>query len=364
MYIDFEVLKEYIIENNQNIYTILESLGCHKINEQRQEIRFALPNHENASSGRIKLSDLTCIVYTPDLELRGNIVNLIMKIENLEYYQALCYIIKILKININNVQKIQLSNKCTFGDEIISLYKKYKPIRVEDIDIPDVDINKYQYVFKPHYKLLHDEGIGMFVQQIFHIGYDLRSKRILFPHRYWEGPMNKFIGIVGRTTNEYYELLGIPKYCGVEPYPKSFNIYGLCENSVITKKNIKQKFPNIKGDIKTITDDKYLVIYEAEKSVLKRATVNDFTGVAICGHELSNKQLQILYSLNNVNEIIFALDKDVSLEFVTNMAKKIINKQVSIIYDKENQLGEKDSPADAKESIFQKLFRERIIVNR
>ena len=47
-----------------------------------------------------------------------------------------------------------------------------------------------------------------------------------------------------------------------------------------------------------------------------------------------------------------------------NMAKKIINKQVSIIYDKNNKLGEKDSPADADEIIFQQLLKERIIVNR
>ena len=53
MYINFENVKDYILKDYQNFYIILESLGCHHITQKKTEFRFALPNHDNPSSGRL-----------------------------------------------------------------------------------------------------------------------------------------------------------------------------------------------------------------------------------------------------------------------------------------------------------------------
>ena len=129
--------------------------------------------------------------------------------------------------------------------------------------------------------------------------------------------------------------------------------------------NLRENKPDDLSEIqrkiyRTINDDKYIVIYESEKSVLKRATWNDFTGVAIMGHELQDEQIKIINQLQDINEIIFALDKDVPEEKVKNMCQRIHAKSVSYMIDKKNLLGPTDSPADASQKIYWELFCNRV----
>ena len=77
-------------------------------------------------------------------------------------------------------------------------------------------------------------------------------------------------------------MFGIKKYFITPSYPKSYNLFGLWEH---------------KEDIKRLG---YVVVYESEKSVLKRDSLLDYSGVALSGHTISDEQVRILIGLNQV----------------------------------------------------------------
>ena len=346
--IDYQVLNRLLINHEDYIIKILEGLGCHSFNykttQTGKELRFALPEHKNSTSGVCKLDNLYCKSYTPDFDYSGFLIGFVKYIKKIPMEDALIWICHTTGIDIEALEPMfpDMVFQNPIGDFIIQTAKKIKkPYDVSELQAFGLENEKY--IFKPH-KTLFEEGIGIKVQEKFKIGYDLWSKRILFPHRKWNGNGDEFVGIIGRTTNPFWELLGIPKYFPLKSYLKRKNLYGLWEN-------LRERKPENLSEIqdftyRTIKDSHYIVIYEAEKSVLKRATWNDFTGVALMGHELQLEQAQIIDQLDDVWEVVFALDKDVPKEKVLKMCKMIKTKKVSYIIDEKGVLGPTDSPAD------------------
>ena len=362
--VDLNAIKIIIKAKDENIVTILDKLGCHKINfkksQRGREIRFALPQHNNSTSGVVLIENLYCQVYTPGCEYKGDLIGFVKFLKKIDFSDAIFWVCNVLNIDLDSlIPMIPIVPKInSFGKELLSLVKPKKlyNIREHEVDLFKIE-NSYKYVFGPHIELCR-EGIGTEVQEKFHIGYDLWSKRILFPHRFWNGKENEFVGIIGRTTNPFYDELGIPKYYPLKSYLKRTNLYGLWEN-------LRERTPNnldksMKQIYRTIKDNHYLIIYEAEKSVLKRATWHDFTGVALMGHELQEEQISIINKLDDVYEVIFALDKDIPESKVKEMCNKIKSKRTSYMIDKNNLLGPTDSPADAKQSVFWSLFYSRV----
>ena len=358
--IDYHVLNKLLISHEDYIIKILEGLGCHSFNYKNttigKELRFALPEHNNSTSGVLKLDTLYCKSYTPDIDYSGSLIGLVKYIKKISMEESVVWICHITGINIEALEPMfpELSLQNSISDFIIQVAKRIrKPYDISELQSFGLDNEKY--IFKPH-KLLFEEGIGIKVQEKFKIGYDLWSKRILFPHRKWNGDGEDFVGIIGRTTNPFWEILGIPKYFPLKSYLKRKNLYGLWEN-------LRERKPDNLSELqdytyRTIKDNHYIVIYEAEKSVLKRATWNDYTGVAIMGHELQMEQVQIIDQLDDVWEVVFALDKDVPEEKVLKMCKMIKSKKVSYIIDDKGVLGPTDSPADAP-TYFWDLFLHR-----
>ena len=173
----------------------------------------------------------------------------------------------------------------------------------------------------------------------FGLAYSYKFKRNVIPLRYWL--TGELLGFNMRTSVENYDMFDIKKYFITPNYPKQMNLFGLWEN----KEGIQEKG--------------YVVVYEAEKSVLKRDSLNDSTGVAVSGHEISDEQVKILIGLNC--EIIIAFDKDIDIEHIRHCCEKFYGiRKVSYIWDKYDLLGEKDSPADAQNKIFEFLMQYRI----
>lgn len=362
--LDLYLLKRVILEDENNIIKILEKLECHKITSKNypdhREIRFALPNHNNGTAGVVLLDTLYCQTYTPELEYKGDIVGFVKFIKHIDFTEALFWVCDVLNIDLDSISEmfppIHINNN--FGKDILSLVNDKPAYEIKDYDIDLFKIqNTPQYVFGPHIELCK-EGIGTSIQEKFHIGYDLWSKRILFPHRFWNGSEDEFVGIIGRTTNPFYQDLGIPKYFPLKSYPKRTNLYGLWEN-------LRERIPDNLSDnqkimYKTIKDNHYLVLYEAEKSVLKRATWSDFTGVALMGHELQEEQIQIINQLDDVYEVIFAMDNDIPESKVKELCNKIKLKRTSYMIDKNHVLGPTDSPADTSQLNYWKMFYGRV----
>ena len=145
---------------------------------------------------------------------------------------------------------------------------------------------------------------------------------------------------MGRTTNDNYDMLDIPKYLALKPFPKSINLYGLQEN------------------YDHIQKAGYVVVAEAEKAVLKRHSLSDKTVVALCSHNILEEQVRVLIGLDV--EIIIAMDKDIPLEHVRMECNKFYNiRKVSYIWDSLDLLKPKQSPMDAKNIIYKYLLKNR-----
>ena len=174
----------------------------------------------------------------------------------------------------------------------------------------------------------------------FGVCYSYKRRRVIIPIRHWDTGM--LVGTNARTTVENFEEFGIKKYDITPSYKKSLNLYGLYENKEEILKN------------------KILTIVESEKSVLKRDSLNDPTLVALSGKTISDEQVSIIKGLD-IYEVVVALDKDVPIEEVWHICEKLKeNKIVSYIWDSWDLLGEKDSPADAPNKVYQFLFEHRV----
>lgn len=102
------------------------------------------------------------------------------------------------------------------------------------------------------------------------------------------------------------------------------------------------------------------MVVESEKSVLKRDSLCDSTCVAVSGHEISDEQARILIGLNK--EIIICFDKDIDINHVRHCCEKFYHiRKVSYMYDRWGIIGDKDSPADARNQIYEFMVKYRTV---
>ena len=341
---DASELKSYIIENNKT-EDVLLALGCHKLRKHNGEIRCALPNHSNPTSVCVKLETLSVIVYSDDLESKGDIYTFIMDLKKIKFVDAVKYIHNIFGLEYSKVNKPKSSDKT----DVLSVFTKARAVanahfqKTQDLELLDEISN--EYIFLPHINWIR-EGILPFACDRFNIGYDIKTKRILIPHRLWCGEENDYVGIIGRTTISNPELFDVPKYFPLKPYPKSLNVYGLQEN------------------YRTIQEKGYVIVVESEKGVLKRYSKLDGTCVAICGHNMSLEQTKILISLNV--DIIIAMDKGIDVNTIRGICESFYGiRNVYYLYDKDGKyLKEKESPSDLSDAKFYDMLREKILYDK
>jgi DNA primase len=335
-------LIEYI-KNNNLIEKIIDDLGCHDLKEYSTEYRCGIPERKNKTSIVIKKETLKIKIYQSEGEtISGNFITLIMTIKDISFVEANKYLHKLfgLKHQYNNKKQKKEINK----KDPLEIFKKIKRRR-NKVDINDIEIYNSTIIeeYEPvlYIDWLKEDGIVEFTRKRFNIGYSYKHKRIIIPVRYWAGEEDDYIGIIGRTTIKNFELFDIAKYFPLKPYPKGINLYGLQEN------------------YKSIQEAGYVCVYESEKATLKRHSRLDGTGVAVGSHNLSEEQIKILIGLNI--DIIIAYDKDISLKHIRSECEQFYGiRNVYYIYDKYDLLGEKDSPSDANNKIFNFLLKHKI----
>lgn len=335
-------LKRYIYDNNK-VESILEEIGCHHINgKSNKEWRCGEPNRNSKSCISIKKNEFLGIKMfkSTDAVVRGDFITLIMEILGLNFVNANKYLHKLLGLKYNF--KKGMSNKTKKTPLDIFKNRKSKNFNINDFaKIYDENV-LYESVRGLHIDWFK-EGIMPFTANVFKLGYDIRRKRISIPHTKWDGGENDILGVMGRTTIENYDILDINKYMPLIPFPKGINLYGLREN------------------YKSIQEAGYVVVHEAEKSVLRRHSRLDGTGVAICCHDFDdmNKQVAILIGLNV--EIIISMDEGVDINHVRSMCNNFYGiRRISYIWDKYGILKEKEAPADKTDKIYKYLLKHRI----
>lgn len=333
-------LREYIIDNDKIQY-LLEEFGCHGFKEHDKDYRCGLPNDPSTTKVSIYKDSLVMRMFTStDGTSRGDIFTLCMKIFNISFPEANKKIHEILGLKYRFKTK-----KKEIKDDPLAVFKKYR--RRKRTHVNEVDFIAEEDMFDncipyPHIDWIR-EGIMPWTCEEFKIAYNLKRSRIVIPHMFWDGTKGDFIGCNARTTVENFEIFDIPKYWLTPGMKKHLNVYALRQNYA------------------GIQEAGYVVIFESEKSPLKRHSLGDKTGVAISGHEISDEQVKILMSLNV--EIIVAMDKDVKLEAVMRICDKFkYARKTSYIWDSLGILGEKDSPCDKGDKVYQALFKRRIFV--
>ena len=336
-------LKEYIYNENKIEY-ILEQLGCHEIkyNSKRETFSAAHPDGDNQQGINIRNNEyLNYRSFSRGVDYEDNqdLINLVETINKSSFIEAVKYLHKILDLPFEFKRKEEKPQK---KYDPLDVFKKVLKcnrsiINVDDIHVLDEEILN-DYVPMLHIDWVR-QGITERTRKKFGLAYSYKYKRVIIPMRYWQ--TGEILGFNQRTTVENYEEFGIKKYLINPTYPKLLNLYGLYEN------------------YDSIQKAGYVVVYESEKSVLKRDSLNDPTGVALSGHTLSQEQIAILIGLNV--DIIISMDKDISLEEVRHMCSKFYNiRNVYYTYDSYDLLREKDSIADASNKIFNFLMKYKI----
>lgn len=336
---DAKEIKEYIVEHNL-LQDILKKIGCHSFIPYNKELRCALPDDDDNSKVSVFYdNNISVRIFTKGETIFGSIYDLIMHIYNISFTEAYKKCAALLGLSTYNCN----SNKIDHLSFFKGIKNKLNKNDEKQVDYFDLEILK-KYSSTPHIDLIRKDGILQNVIDKYHIMFDERTDRIIFPH-FKHDDKNKIVGIIGRTVNPAFKELNIPKYFSLEGlrYEKSKNLYGLSHN----KENI--------------VNHKQVIVYEAEKSVLKSDMFGYPIGVSVGCHELSDYQVELLLALNS--EIIIAFDKGISVDHIINICKKINPyRSVSYIYDKWNLLKESDAPVDRGVKKFEFLFKHRIKV--
>ena len=340
---DAKQLKEYIIQNEDCIITILEDLGFHKVVDRGEYVTCALPEHNNPSGFSVLKENLYCNSFSTHLEFKGNIFELVQQMKGKTFGQSIYYIHKILGLKYEYNGKKEEPKE----DSILDFFKKYNT-KPNKRSTKEKELKFYtdEEIFDMYVRCSYanwiKEGIISKIQEEFCIGYHFDSNRVVIPHRHWK--TGEIIGLIGRSIQsaEVCDMFGIPKYFPLIPYPKSKNLYGLWENR------------------QHIEEAKEIIVFEAEKSVLKMASKGYRNCVSVGSHDLSDEQVKILIGLN-VN-IVLAYDSDIPLEFMESECKKFKGlRNVSIVINQYDVLKEKESPADATLKIWEALYKRRIV---
>lgn len=341
-------LKKYIYENSKIQY-VLESLKCHnvKFHDQQDYFSASFPDGDNPQGVIIQNNEyLNFNSYSRSEQFSGDandIITLIEYITKNNFVDSLKYLHEILGLDYKLTKNHQKTQEIKEEDSPLYVFKKheskYKKTKVNVDDIHFLD----EEILDEYVPLLHidwfKEAITERTRNKFGICYSYRYKRIIIPIRYWA--TGELIATNARTTIANWEEFNIKKYILTSGYNKQINLYGLYENY-----NAIQKAG-------------YVCIYESEKSVLKRDSLCDSTGVALSGHTLSDEQVAILIGLNV--DIVISMDSDISINEVRHMASKFYGiRNVYYIYDKWDLIPKKSSPADCSNKIFNFLMKYKI----
>ena len=334
-------LKKYIFENEKVEY-VLEKIGCHNIKYNHNKDFWSCGNYNGDNTGAINVKNNQYLNVTnwtreKDFDDNSDIITLVQYNKKCSFVESVKYLHGILGLEYKWQRNPQKQTNQVNPLYIFEKVKSKRRVDVADIHVLDEDLlNDFIPIL---YIGWLREGIMPWTAKKFGLAYSYKKKRVVIPMRHWL--TGELLGINSRTTVENYNELGIKKFFITPSYQKSLNLFGLYEN------------------YNEIQKAGYVVVYEAEKSVLKRDSLNDHTGVALSGHSISDEQVRILIGLNV--DIIISMDKDVQIEEVRHICSKFNNiRNVYYTLDKWDLLDEKDSIADKPNKVFDFLMKYKV----
>ena len=326
-------LKKQLLENPENICTLLEEFDFAHITLKRNEIRFAR-NSDGGPNIRIRLNDEYLNVTDYVNSIHTDIISYIIKEKHTDFRSVLSAIKRIL--NLSDDWRPQ-SRRLIFGgvyEHIIHMADSSP--KTYDESILD------EYLKVPNERFQRD-NISLEAQMKFGIGYDVGTDRITIPIRDQHGSL---MGIKGRRNYET-DNEEDPKYLYLVPCQMSKTLFGYSTN-----------YSSMYGGT--------VMVFESEKSVLQCASYGYHNAVALGSNSLSEYQAKMILSLNP-QKVIFMLDSDLPLE---NTKRNIdMLRSVAIMRDLQInyfdwteclELPAKASPSDEGKEVFEYILAENI----
>ena len=329
-------LKKQLLEDPENICTLLEEFEFEHITIKRNEIRFAR-NSEGGHNIRIKLENNDYLNVTDYARSEHcDIVSYIIKEKHTDFRTVLTAIKRIL--HLSDDWRPQSNKREIFGGIYSRIINKTKPQpKVYDESI----LNNYLKVGNTRFLKDH---LSLESQRRFEIMYNVETDRIVIPIR------NTFGDLCGTKCRRNYDTDNEddPKYIFEYPCQKSLILYGVYQN-----------YPWLYGSDK-------IFIFEAEKSVIAADSYGYQNAVSIMGNVLSEYQAKELLSLN-AKEYCFMLDEGLDPEITyknTQTLKSLATMREFKItwFDWRNSLsiGEKESPTDGGKDNFYYILNNEI----
>lgn len=334
---DSKQLKGQLLNDPTLIVSILEELGCHEIKiVPNKRVTAALPDGDNPSSVQVLLLDenLTTIVHTRGDYEGGDIFSFVSYIRGCNFRNSMMLICRLLNIDYDfkYVEKT-VNETYNFLKQFIQK-EVYQDVSQNEI-LDESVLN--DYIRAAHINFVED-NLTVDSQYKFGIHYDINSSRILIPIRDLDGNL---VTIKGRTTVEGYKEKDIMKYLAYYEYHARHILYGYYENY---------------WDI--VTSDE-IILVESEKAVIQADGYGVNNIVALSKWKVSEEQLFKIISLNK--DVVLALDKNIGLEELELIAREFKGLcDVYAVYDYDDLLGEKESPLDRGEDVWNTLYENKI----
>lgn len=262
----------------------------------------------------------------------GNIISWLRVFENYRFDEA---VEKAAELAGMNLADLQSSDSVVFYKKL----KKLKETKTDEIQreiLPDSYFDKFSEELPDEWIR---EGIPPETLRKYEVRIDKRSNRIVYP--VYDKDFN-LIGVKGRTRFENYKQLKLMKYMNY------------------TKLHFVDFFAGMKQAADEIAKTKKIIIFEGIKSVMKADSWGYHNCVSSETSKVNEYQVRLLISMG-VKEVVFAYDKDVSINKIrgsTKLLQRFTN--VSVVQDKWNLLDDKDAPVDKGREVWEQLYDERV----
>lgn len=330
------------IERHKN-YLIMPTI-CHNPIDEAESMKLYYYDNYKCFHCYTQCGDSISIIelYQRFMETNG---------EAIEYRNAIDYIKQFITTGAISTTFNKKENPYILDNEKFLYYNNI-------VSLPNYSKNVLDCFIKYYPPQWLRDGITKESMDKYNIRFFIEENKVVIPHYDIDGNL---IGIRGRAFDEE-EVKTFGKYRPIifndvmYRHQLSYNLYGLNENKEAIKKYRKA------------------ILVEAEKSVLlgDKYMGKDNICVAVCGSSINKYQISLLSSLD-VNEIIVAFDRDFD-NIETPEAKKYRKKIIDqcrkykndatfyYVFDEHGLLSKHDSPLDCGEEVWNKLYKERIMV--
>lgn len=329
-------LKEYLL-NNELCEDVLTALGCGHVRNRGEYISASNPDGgDNKQAITLYLSEnLNCIDYTRQIsktKRATDIFDLVAYFKQCTFAESMKWVCDTVGLDYyHEPDDVPESLK------IIRFLKEMSTGSDDEDNTPLKPISEdvLRYYLPYGNKKWEDEGISLETQREFNIMYDPQTDYIAIPIF---DSIGSLVGIKGRyfgIPDEYHS-----RFTYLEKCNKSKVLYGYWQNKEFIKNN------------------KYIIVVESEKSVLKLAEYGYRNVVSTGGKTISKYQVELITRTGCIP--MFAFDEDVKENELKDIANLFID-GVSIyaVIDRDGLLEEKESPMD-RQDVWRELYKNNV----